>query len=50
MERELRLLKFETFHKAVETIPVPVKAYGCFHEDNRDVIVIYLNDNENKAA
>ena len=49
MERELKLLKFEFFHKAAETIPVPVKAYGVYHEDNRDVLLVYEEEIEEAA-
>ena len=46
MERELKLLKFEFFNTAKETIPVPVKAYGVCFEDNRDVLLVYEEELE----
>ena len=46
MERELKLLKFEFFHKAAETIPVPVKAYGVYFEESRDVLLVYEEEQE----
>lgn len=46
MERELRLIKFEYFHRMAETLPVPVKAYGLCEDENRDVLLVYEEELE----
>lgn len=46
MERQLKLLKFEFYHRMAEILPVPVKAYGLCDEDNRDVILVYEEELE----
>ena len=46
MERKLNLLKFEFFNKAMETIPVPVKAYGVCFEESHDILLVYEEELE----
>ena len=50
MEREIQLLKFEFYHRMAETLPVPVIAYGVYHDEHRDVILVYEEELEAEAA
>ena len=49
MERELKLLKFEFYHRMAETLPVPVIAYGVCHDEERVVLMVYEDDYQEAA-
>ena len=46
MDREIRILKFEFYHRMAETLPVPVIAYGVYHDEAREVILVYEEEDD----
>ena len=46
MEKELKLIKLEFCHRMAEALPVPAMAYGLCEDENREVLLVYEEEQE----
>jgi hypothetical protein len=47
---ELKKIEFELYDKAARLLPLPKAAYGLCDDENRDVLLVYEEPLEEKAA